>query len=231
MNIEGVEIEVERKPIKNMHLSVYPPDGRVHLSVPDYLTDGDARSYVVSKWAWIKKQQADIAAQARQTEREYVSGENHYFFGSRHILKVVYTTSGANSVEIHGGSMIMKVRKGSSVERKAELINEWYRQHLKEYIGVLMDKWTSKLEEADVTWHIKIMKTQWGSCGAKRRALLFNLELARVPKECIEYVVVHELTHLQVQNHSKVFEAMMSQRMPNWRNLRKQLNDFIAMPI
>ena len=127
--------------------------------------------------------------------------------------------------------MTMKVRKGSSVERKAELMNEWYREHLKEYIGVLMDTWTEKIEEANVTWQIKIMKTQWGSCGAKRRALLFNLELARVPKECIEYVVVHELTHLRVQNHSKVFEALLTQRLPNWRNLRMQLNDFIAMPI
>lgn len=231
MNIDGLEIEVERKPIKNMHLSVYPPDGRVHLSLPDYLTDADARSYVISKWSWIKKQQADIASQARQTEREYVSGENHYFFGSRYILKVVYTTSGANSVEVHGDSMTMKVRKGSSVERKAELMNEWYREHLKEYIGTLMDKWTTKLEETDVTWQIKIMKTQWGSCGTKRRTLLFNLELARVPKECVEYVVVHELTHLRVQNHSKVFETLLTQRLPNWRNRRKELNEFIAMPL
>lgn len=231
MNIDGLEIELESKPIKNMHLSVYPPDGRVHLSIPDYLSEADARSYVISKWEWIRKQQNDIYAQARQTKREYVSGENHYFFGSRYILKVVYTTSGANSIKVHGDAMTMKVRKGSSVERKAELMNEWYREHLKEYIGVLMDTWTEKIEEANVTWQIKIMKTQWGSCGAKRRALLFNLELARVPKECIEYVVVHELTHLRVQNHSKVFEALLTQRLPNWRNLRMQLNDFIAMPI
>ena len=99
MNIDGLEIEVERKPIKNMHLSVYPPDGRVHLSLPDYLSEADARSYVISKWEWIRKQQDEIAAQARQTKREYVSGENHYFFGVRYRLRVVYTTSGANSIE------------------------------------------------------------------------------------------------------------------------------------
>lgn len=231
MNIDGLEVEIERKPIKNMHLSVYPPDGRVHLSLPDYLADDDARSYIVSKWTWIRKQQDDIAAQARQTMREYVSGENHYFFGSRYILKVVYTTSGANSIEVHGDAMTMKIRKDSSVERKGELMNEWYREHLKEYIGFLIDKWTGKLDERDVSWQIKIMKTQWGSCGAKKRSLLFNLELARVPKQCIEYVVVHELTHLQVQNHSKVFEALLTRRLPNWRSLRKQLNDFIALPL
>lgn len=231
MNIDGLEIEVERKPIKNMHLSVYPPDGRVHLSVPNYLTEGDARSYVISKWEWIEKQQADIEAQARQTKREYVSGENHFFFGVRYRLAVIYTTSGANSIEVRGNTMTMRIRKGSTLERRAELMTEWYREQLKEYIVPLVERWAEKLEEQDITWQVKEMKTMWGSCGVKRRALLFNLELARVPKECIEYVVVHELTHLKVQNHNKLFEALLTQRLPGWRSLRTQLNEFIALPL
>lgn len=231
MNIDGLEIEVERKPIKNMHLSVYPPDGRVHLSLPDYLSEADARSYVISKWEWIRKQQDEIAAQARQTKREYVSGENHYFFGVRYRLRVVYTTSGANSIEPRGDVMTMRVRKGSTLERRAELMTEWYREQLKEYIGPLVERWAAKLEESDVTWQVKEMKTMWGSCGIKRRALLFNLELVRVPKECIEYVVVHELTHLKIENHNKLFEALMNQRLPGWRSLRAQLNEFIALPL
>lgn len=231
MNIDGLEIEVERKPIKNMHLSVYPPDGRVHLSVPDYLTESDARSYVISKWEWIEKQQADIEAQARQTKREYVSGENHFFFGVRYRLAVIYTTSGANSIEVRGNTMTMRIRKGSTLERRAELMTEWYREQLKEYIVPLVERWAEKLEEQDITWQVKEMKTMWGSCGVKRRALLFNLELARVPKECIEYVVVHELTHLKVQNHNKLFEALLTQRLPGWRSLRTQLNEFIALPL
>ena len=231
MNIDGLEIDVERKPIKNMHLSVYPPDGRVHLSVPDYLTEGDARSYVISKWEWIEKQQADIEAQARQTKREYVSGENHFFFGVRYRLAVIYTTSGANSIEVRGNTMTMRIRKGSTLERRAELMTEWYREQLKEYIGPLVERWAEKLEEQGITWQVKEMKTMWGSCGVKRRALLFNLELARVPKECIEYVVVHELTHLKVQNHNKLFEALLTQRLPGWRSLRTQLNEFIALPL
>lgn len=231
MNIDGLEIEVERKSIKNMHLSVYPPDGRVHLSVPDYLTEGDVRSYVISKWEWIRKQQDEIAAQARQTQREYVSGENHYYFGVRYRLRVSYVTSGANFVEVRGDTMTMRVRKDSIVERRAELMTEWYREQLKEYIGPLVELWAEKLEERDVTWQIKSMKTLWGSCNARRRSLLFNLELARVPKECIEYVVVHELTHLKIQNHSKVFEFLLGQQMPNWKSLRKKLNEYVAMPI
>ncbi len=231
MNIDGLEIEVERKPIKNMHLSVYPPDGRVHLSVPDYLTEGDVRSYVISKWEWIRKQQDEIAAQARQTQREYVSGENHYYFGIRYRLRVSYITSGANSVEVRGDTMTMRVRKDSTVERRAELMTEWYREQLKEYIGPLVERWAEKLVERDVTWQIKSMKTLWGSCNARRRSLLFNLELARVPKECVEYVVVHELTHLKIQNHSKVFEFLLGQQIPNWKSLRKKLNEYVAMPI
>lgn len=231
MNIDGLEIEVERKPIKNTHLSVYPPDGRVHLSVPDYLTEGDVRSYVISKWEWIRKQQDEIAAQARQTQREYVSGENHYYFGVRYRLRVSYVTSGANSVEVRGDTMTMRVRKDSTVERRAELMTEWYREQLKEYIGPLVERWAEKLEERNVTWQIKSMKTLWGSCNARRRSLLFNLELARVPKECIEYVVVHELTHLKIQNHSKVFEFLLGQQIPNWKSLRKKLNEYVAMPI
>lgn len=231
MNIDGLEIEVERKPIKNTHLSVYPPDGRVHLSVPDYLTEGDVRSYVISKWEWIRTQQDEIAAQARQTPREYVSGENHYYFGVRYRLRVSYVTSGANSVEVRGDTMTMRIRKDSTVERRAELMTEWYREQLKEYIGPLVERWAEKLEERDVTWQIKSMKTLWGSCNARRRSLLFNLELARVPKECIEYVVVHELTHLKIQNHSKVFEFLLGQQIPNWKSLRKKLNEYVAMPI
>lgn len=231
MNIDGLEIEVERKPIKNMHLSVYPPDGRVHLSVPDYLTEGDVRSYVISKWEWIRKQQDEIAAQARQTPREYVSGENHYYFGVRYRLRVSYVTSGANSVEVRGDTMTMRIRKDSTVERRAELMTEWYREQLKEYIGPLVERWAEKLVERDVTWQIKSMKTLWGSCNARRRSLLFNLELARVLKECIEYVVVHELTHLKIQNHSKVFEFLLGQQIPNWKSLRKKLNEYVAMPI
>lgn len=231
MNIDGLEIELESKHIKNMHLSVYPPYGRVHLSVPDYLSEADARSYVISKWEWIRKQQDEIAAQARQTRREYVSGENHYYFGVRYRLKVVYTTSGANGIEVSGNSMTMRVRNGSTLERRAELMTEWYREQLKAFLMPLVERWTFKLEEPNVSWQVKEMKTMWGSCGVKRRSLLFNLELARVPKECIEYVVVHELTHLKINNHNKLFEALMTRRLPDWRKLREELNAFIALPL
>ena len=228
MTIDDIHIVVEYKHIKNTHLSVYPPDGRVHVSAPDYLSDEDVRSYVVSKWDWVLKQRQEIAEMPRQTEREYVSGENHYLFGNRYRLKVEEITTGQSKISIHGDIMIMQVRRQAN---RHTLIQEYYRSQLKECIEALVEKWSEKLELSDFSWQIKHMRTQWGSCTKKSRILLFNLELARVPKECIEYVVVHELTHLTVENHGKVFEALMSVRLPRWRSLRTQLNIFIALPM
>jgi predicted metal-dependent hydrolase len=228
MRIDDIEIEVEFKPIKNTHLSVYPPDGRVHVSAPDYLSEEDVHSYVVSKWDWVLKQRREIAEMPRQTEREYVSGENHFLFGSRYRLKVVEITSGQSCIKLQGDIMLMQVRHQAN---RHTLIQEYYRSQLKDYIAELLEKWSKKLQLCDYTWQVKLMRTQWGSCTKKSRILLFNLELARVPKECIEYVVVHELTHLTVENHGKVFEAMMTARLPRWRSLRSQLNNFIALPM
>lgn len=228
MKIDDIHIDVEFKPIKNTHLSVYPPDGRVHVSAPDYLSDEDVRSYVISKWDWVLKQRQEIAEMPRQTERKYVSGENHYLFGKRYRLKVEEIVTGQSCISIHGNFMLMQVRRQAN---RHTLIQEYYRSQLKKYIISFVDKWSQKLDQNDFTWQIKHMRTQWGSCTKKSRILLFNLELARVPKECIEYVVVHELTHLTVGNHGKVFEALMSIRLPRWRLLRSQLNNFIALPM
>jgi len=228
MIIDNINIEVEFKHIKNTHLSVYPPDGRVHVSAPDYLSEEDVRSYVISKWDWVIKQRHEIAEMPRQTEREYVSGENHFLFGNRYRLKVEEISTGQSCISIHGDVMLMQVRRQAN---RHTLIQEYYRTQLKEHIESLVEKWSKKLDLSDFTWQIKHMRTQWGSCTKKSRILLFNLELARVPKECIEYVVVHELTHLTIENHSKVFEAMMTIRLPRWRSLRTKLNSFIALPM
>lgn len=224
MTIDGIHIEVEYKPIKNTHLAVYPPDGHVHVSAPDYLDDNDIRSYVVSKWSWVLKQREAIAAMPRQTERHYVSGENHYLFGTRYRLRVE-DTPGASEITTHANVMLMKLHRNANPHT---LMQEYYRTLLKDVLAELLDKWTAELAISNYTWQVKTMKTQWGSCTKKSRSLLFNLELARVPKECIEYVVVHELTHLDVPNHNRLFETLMSQRLPHWRDRRQQLNDFIA---
>lgn len=225
MIIDGIDIQVEYKPIKNTHLAVYPPDGRVHVSAPDYLTEDDVRSYVVSKWDWIIRQRTVIAETPRQTERQFVSGESHYLFGTRYYLKVEEISSGLSEIVIQGTKMMMRLNK---VSNRRALMQDFYRTELKNFLEEVISKWMVQLSISNFTWQIKMMKTQWGSCTKKSRILLFNLELARVPKECIEYVVVHELTHLTVPSHNRVFETLMTERLPRWREIRKQLGDFIA---
>jgi predicted metal-dependent hydrolase len=225
MIIDGIDIQVEYKPIKNTHLAVYPPDGRVHVSAPDYLTEDDVRSYVVSKWDWIIRQRTVIAETPRQTERQFVSGESHYLFGTRYYLKVEEISSGLSEIVIQGTKMMMRLNK---VSNRRALMQDFYRTKLKNFLEEVISKWMVQLSISNFTWQIKMMKTQWGSCTKKSRILLFNLELARVPKECIEYVVVHELTHLTVPSHNRVFQTLMTERLPRWREIRKQLGDFIA---
>ena len=225
MIIDGIDIQVEYKPIKNTHLAVYPPDGRVHVSAPDYLTEDDVRSYVVSKWDWIIRQRTVIAETPRQTERQYISGESHYLFGTRYYLKVEEISSGQSEIVIQGTKMMMRLNK---VSNRRTLMQDFYRTKLKNFLEEVISKWMVQLSISNFTWQIKMMKTQWGSCTKKSRILLFNLELARVPKECIEYVVVHELTHLTVPSHNRIFETLMTERLPRWREIRKQLGDFIA---
>lgn len=228
MRIDDIDIQVEFKPIKNTHLAVYPPDGRVHVSAPDYLTEDDVRSYVVSKWDWILKQRREIAATARQTPREYVSGESYYHFGQRYRLRVVEQPRCAHSINKQGDLLIMTVQPGTTLENRALVMREWQRAELKALLTDMVATWAAKVNEENVTWEVKQMSTQWGSCIEKKRHLIFNLELARVPKPCIEYVVVHELTHLKVKNHNKLFSAFMTQRLPRWQERRTELNNFIA---
>lgn len=231
ITIQDIPIEIERKPIRNMHLSVYPPDGRVHLSMPSFLTEEDARSFLLKKWQWICRNRDKVLSQARQTQREYISGESHYLFGTRYMLLIESITSGANSVTIQGNKIIMRCRPAATRDNRKAQLHELYRGHLRTMLTNLVDKWTAQLGEPNVEWTIKQMRTEWGSCIARKRHMVFNLDLARVPVECVEYIVVHELTHLAVQNHGPAFQALMTQRLPNWKTICHQLNDFIAMPI
>ena len=230
MIVGNIDIEVERKPIKNLHLAVYPPNGRVHVSSPKEWSDEDIRSFVVSRWDWIDEQRKDIANQARQSHREFVDGESHYVLGVKYRLEVKYANA-APSVEIHGGVVSMTVRPDASESKRAEVMREYLRSVLKEELVEMVDKWCKKMEVEDVAWIVKQMKTRWGSCVESKKLIQLNLELARLPRRCIEYVVVHELCHLRVHGHNRMFENLISQYLPNWKSLRKELNGFVALPM
>ena len=240
MTIAGIQIEVERKKIKHTHLAVYPPDARVHVSAPVDLSERDLRSFLASKIGWIRDQQKAVLVQPRQTQRQYVSGESIYCLGCRYRLAVVETSPHAakrgtpheaEGVVAYGTRLELCVRDGASREHKEKIVESWQKAVLSECLAGKMKAWCGKLRLALPEIGIRKMKTRWASCIQGRNKIVFNAALGRVPVRCIEYVVVHELTHFEVSNHSEVFVKLMDGRLPRWRALRKELNDFITMPM
>lgn len=232
MTIAGIKIEVERKKIKHTHLAVYPPDARVHVSAPEDLPDRDLRSFLASKIGWIRDQRKVVLAQPRQTRRQYVSGESVYCLGRRYKLSVVVEDRYATERVTWGGNKLsLYVREGASRDHKEKIIESWQKSMLNECLAGKMKAWCRKLKVVLPEVEIRKMKTRWASCIQKRGKIVFNAALGRVPVRCIEYVVVHELTHFAVSNHSEAFVKLMDGRLPRWRVLRKELNDFIAMPM
>lgn len=224
ITVSGIPVQVVRKDIKNLHLAVYPPDGHVRVAVPENVTDDNVRLAVVSKLSWIKKQQQDFKDQPRQTEREYVSGECHYFLGKRFRLELIKCDGKADVKPLKSGKLKMLVKEGASVEFKEKLLNSWYRTELKKIIPELLAKWQPIVGKHAEDWGVKKMKTKWGSCNIERRRIWLNLELAKKPPECLEYILVHELIHLHERNHNERFKALMDKLLPNWRARRKLLN-------
>ncbi|PKO04927.1 MAG: metal-dependent hydrolase [Chloroflexi bacterium HGW-Chloroflexi-3] len=226
ISISDIEIEVERKDIKNMHLSVNPPDGWVRIAIPMNIDDDAVRLFVISKLSWIHKQQRKFDAQPRQSEREMVSGESHYYFGDRYLLNVVYQ-KGHPKVVIRNKTYIdLYVREGSDLSQRKKVFTEWYRRQLKERIPPLLSKWEEFIGITVDDWQVKQMKTKWGTCNIEERRIWINLELAKKPERCLEYIIVHEMIHLLERHHNERFIALMDQYMPNWRLNRDELNSY-----
>lgn len=235
MNTEGVvesrttvqvgdlEVTVVRKDIKNLHLSVYPPEGSVKVSAPVRIDDDAVRLAVIEKLGWIRRQQRELTEQERQTPREYVSGETHYFLGRPYRLRVTESDRPAGAMIKNKEWLELNVRPGTGLEKRAEVLTEWYREQLHRRLAPLVADWQQKIGVPDFEWTVRRMKTKWGSCTPGRR-ILFNLELAKKPLECIEYLVVHELVHLIEPKHGNEFKALMNRYLPNWRHLRSVLN-------
>jgi len=213
-------VQVVRKAIKNLHLSVCPPDGHVRLAVPLHMTDDNVRLAVITRLSWIKKQQANFQAQPRQSEREIVTGESHYVFGKRYRLEVI-ERRGRHEVIIKNNSTLqLFVNPSTSTQPRALVLTEWYRQQLKARIPDLLTHWEPLVGRQVSDWGIKKMKTKWGSCNISQRRIWLNLELAKKPIECLEYVMVHELVHLLERHHSDRFKAYMDKYLPQWQRCR-----------
>ncbi len=224
ITVGGLAVEVARKDIKNLHLGVYPPHGRVRVAAPLAVSDDAVRLAVIGKLGWIKRRQAAFAAQPRQSRREMVSGESHYVLGRRYRLRV-HEHDGPATVALRGkASLDLFVRPGTTREQRELVLRRWYRGQLKALLPPLLEQWQQVLDVQVADWGVKRMKTKWGSCNVASRRVWFNLELAKKPERCLEYIVAHELAHLRERRHDERFIALMDQRLPNWRELRDELN-------
>jgi len=232
MSTEGVKIRVSdfavqivRKDIKNLHLGVYPPNGRVRVAAPLSVSDEAVRLAVIGKLGWIRKQQARFAAQPRQTEREMVSGESHYYLGRRYRLRVVERDGAGRVVLRNRTTLELQVHAGVDAKGRDRVLQRWYRQRLRELVPPLLAKWEPVVGVRSVAWGIKKMKTKWGSCNPNAARVWLNLELAKKPGPCLEYLIVHELTHLIERHHNDRFVSLMDRHMPSWRHHRNALNE------
>ncbi len=226
--INDIEIELTKKNIKNLHLSVHPPDGKVRISAPYRMDMDTIRMFVISKLSWIKRQQNKFKNQKRQPEREYVSGESHYFLGQRYLLNVIYTNRRKQGVEIRNKKYIdLYVREKAPKHIRERVMTEWYRKQLKELIPHLIAKWELIMGVKVNEFGVKIMKTRWGTCNPRAKRIWINLELAKKSPTCLEYIVVHEMVHLLEKSHNERFKAYMDKFMPNWRAIRAELNELI----
>jgi len=227
LQVGGIEVVVLYKPVKNLHLNVLPPDGRVRVTAPQNMNDDAIRTFLATRISWIKTMQAKFKGQERQTPREYVSGETYYFFGKKYKLEVIERDAKPN-IEIKGKTTIfLEVRPKTILLKREEIMQQWYRDQLHQFLEKVIDKWEKKISIKASGWSIRRMKTRWGTCNHKKKNILFNLELAKKPENCIEYVVLHELLHLIEEKHSKKFTALLDKYMPKWESEKEELNRLI----
>ncbi|MFZ5861739.1 MAG: M48 family metallopeptidase [Nitrospirota bacterium] len=223
VELGDIAVDVVLKNIKNVHLSVYPPTGRVRISAPLRMSLDTIRVFAISKLDWIKRQQRKLREQERETPREYLDRESHYVWGKRYLLTVCESDQ-VPSVELRHSRMLLRVRPGADEQKREAIVEEWYRQQLKQAVPPLIAKW-ERLTGAKVErFFVQRMKTKWGSCNHRARTIRLNTELAKKPRECVEYIVVHELVHLLEPTHNARFVALMDRFMPKWQFYRDVLN-------
>jgi predicted metal-dependent hydrolase len=223
VDLGDVVAEVVFKDIKHLHLSVYPPAGRVRISAPQRMSIETIRVFAISKLGWIKQQQQKLQEQERETPREYVERESHYVWGKRYLLAVVESNE-PPSVQLEHSRILLRVRPGTDERRRQTIIEEWYREQLKKAVPAVIAHWEPLIGVKVERFFVQRMKTKWGSCNYRARNIRLNTELAKKPVECLEYVVVHEMLHLCEPNHGRRFKDLMDAFVPGWQHHQRMLN-------
>ena len=223
IQLGDIGVDVIRKDIRNVHLSVHPPTGRVRIAAPERMSLDAVCVFAIAKLPWIKKQQRKLLEQERETPREYIDRESHYVWGQRYLLRVIEVDR-PSSVELDHGRIVLLVRRGTETTKRQAILDEWYREHLRSSLSPLIEKWEGLIGVKVRRVFVQRMKTKWGSCNHRARSIRLNTHLASKPMECLEYIVVHEMVHLLEPTHNERFMALMDQLMPKWRSHRDVLN-------
>lgn len=223
IKLGDIIIDIVQKDIKNLHLSVYPPAGNVKIAAPSRMSMDTIRIYALSKIGWIRKQQAKFTNQQRSAPKEYINRESHYYLGKRYLLRIVHEDC-PPSVTLNRNTIILTVRPEADMAKRMQVLEQWYRDRLKEQVRTLINKWEKKMDVKVLEFGVKKMKTKWGTCNASAQRIWLNLELAKKPPLCLEYIVVHEMVHLLERNHNDRFTNYMDNFLPEWRHYREELN-------
>lgn len=224
LDLGELHAEVTRKAIKHVHLSVLPPTGKVRVAAPQSMPLDTIRLFVVGKLGWIRSQQRKLQAQARETPREFLNKESHYLWGKRYLLEITRADA-APAVSLSPRKLHLQVRPHADRSRCEEVIDAWYRQQVREAVPALLDKWEPMLGVKANRVFVQRMKTKWGSCTPESGYIRLNTDLAKKPRECLEYVVVHELVHLLEPTHNGRYIALLDLYLPNWPHVRRLLNE------
>ncbi len=223
IQLGDVTVNVVMKDIKNVHLSVHPPTGRVTISAPSRMSMDTVRVFAISKLGWIRRQQVKIREQERETPREYLDRESHYVWGKRYLLKVTECER-TPSVELKHNRMLLSVRPGTDDSKREAIMEDWYRGQVRQAVPTIVEKWERLIGVKVERIFIQHMKTKWGSCNPVAKNIRLNTDLAKKPHECLEYLVVHELVHMLEPTHNARFIELMDKFMPKWRFFREHMN-------
>ena len=224
IELGDISIALTLKAIRNVHLSVHPPDGRVTMSAPAGTRPEVARAYAISKIGWIREQQARMRGQARETPRQFVERESHYLWGRRHLLTIVERDA-KPAVTVDHRRITLCVRPGTDLAKRARIMHDWHKSLLHELVPSLINRWAPKLGVTVAAYFLQRMKTKWGSCNHRAGHIRLNTELVKKPRDLIEYVVVHEMAHLLEPTHGERFVTLLAKHFPTWREARAELNE------
>lgn len=223
VHLGDIAVDVVLKDIKNVHLTVHPPTGKVRIAAPARMSLDTIRVFAISKLDWIKLQQRKFQEQDREPPREYLDRESHYLWGKRYLMKVIEADQ-SPSVELKHSQMRLTVRPGTDEERRHQIVDQWYREQLRAAVRPLIAKWEARMGVKVTLLFVQRMKTKWGGCNPVRGSIRLNTDLAKKPKECLEYIVVHEMAHFLEPTHNARFVALMDRFMPRWSDCRQALN-------